>query len=88
MDWSIEMAINIKNVEVELAVRKLAQQMGVDMTHAIGSAVSHELGRISPARSIRLSSMRAIANRVSELPIKDNRSEDEILGYDEAGLPR
>jgi len=82
------MAINIKNAEVEQAVRKLAERMGVDLTHAIGSAVSHELGRMSSARSARLSGMRAIANRVSELPIKDNRSEDEILGYDEAGLPR
>jgi antitoxin VapB len=82
------MAINIKNPEVELAIRKLAAQMGVELTSAIGLAVKHELNRIAVGPSTRLSSMRAIANRVSELPIKDRRSEDEILGYDEAGLPR
>jgi len=31
--------------------------------------------------------MRAIADRVAELPIKDRRPADEILEYDEAGLP-
>jgi len=82
------MAIYIKNVEVELAVRRLADQMGVDLTHAIGSAVNHELQRISPLRSSRLSSMRAIADRVSEMPIKDLRLDEEILGYDNEGLPR
>ena len=55
------MAISIKNAEVEQAVRKLAECMGVDLTHAIGSAVSHELGRFGKARSTRLSGMRAIA---------------------------
>ncbi len=82
------MAINIKNPDVELAVRKLAERMGVDMTQAIGSAVNHELGRIGSAPSARLSAMRAIADRVSDLPIKDHRSADEIVGYDEAGLPQ
>ncbi len=81
------MAINIKNAEVEFAVRKLADCMGVDLTHAIGSAVNHELGRIDSARSSRLSRMRAIADRVSELPVLDYRTSDEILGYDDAGLP-
>lgn len=82
------MAINIKNPEVEQAIRKLAARRGVDLTSAIGSAVNHELNRLSPGPSVRLSGMRAIANRVSELPIKDNRSSDEILGYDDEGLPR
>jgi len=81
------MAISIKNAEVEQAVRKLAECMGVDLTHAIGSAVSHELGRIGKARSTRLSGMRTISNRVSELPVQDSRTADEILGYDEEGLP-
>jgi len=81
------MAINIKNAEVEQAVRKLAKRMGVDLTHAIGSAVNHELGRIESVRSTRLSAIRAIANRIAELPIKDSRSTDEILGYNDAGLP-
>ena len=81
------MAIIIKNAEVEQAVRKLAQTLGVDLTHAVGSAVTHELERMSSAQSTRLSRMRAMANRISELPIKDNRPDDEILGYDEAGIP-
>ena len=81
------MAINIKNVEVESAVRKLAERMGVDLTHAIGLAVNRELNRMNNERSARLSGMRAIANRVSELPVKDYRSADEILRYNEEGLP-
>jgi hypothetical protein len=35
----------------------------------------------------RIAAMRRIAARVARLPILDDRSPDEILGYDESGLP-
>jgi hypothetical protein len=38
-----------------------------------------------PAR--RLAEMRALSRRVAELPERDARSADEIVGYDENGLP-
>ena len=82
------MAINIKNPGVEAAVRKLAAQMGVDLTEAIGCAVNHELARTGRSRNSRLAKMRAIADRVAELPLLDNRTDEEILGYDPEVGPR
>ena len=82
------MAINIKNPEVELAVRKLANSMGVDMTEAIGLAVSHELDRSGKVQVKRLTAMKAISSRVKEMPVLDDRSAEQILGYDEVGLPQ
>jgi hypothetical protein len=81
-------AIYIRIPEVERAVRDLAAQMGVDLTQAIGSAVRHALVRLDMAQSDRLTKMRAIADQVSRLPIRDARSADKILGYDGTGLPQ
>ena len=35
----------------------------------------------------RLRKMRAIADRGADLPILDERTDNEILGYDSLGLP-
>jgi antitoxin VapB len=80
------MAINIKNFEVEDSIRKLANQLGVDLTEAVKRAVDHELNRGPAAKQAKLAKMRAVSNRVAQQPEKDPRSEDEILGYNEAGL--
>ncbi len=83
----VEMAINIKNHEVEAIVRQLARERGVDLTEAIRLAVCHELARSRRGHEARLRRMRGIADRVAALPLRDCRSPDEILGYDEWGLP-
>lgn len=82
------MGISIKNAEVEDAVRRLAVQKGVDLTEAIRLAVEHELERTQPSTEARLARMRAVADRVAALPVRDRRSDEEIIGYDDAGLPR
>ena len=80
------MGINIKNPAVEEAIRRLAAREDVDLTEAVRLAVTRELVRgKGPSR---LRKMRAIADRVAELPLLDKRSDDEILGYDPAGLLR
>ena len=81
------MALNIKNAEVVEMVRRLANERGVDMTEAIRGAVERELRFSEAAISARLRKMRAISERISALPPLDDRSPDEILGYDEHGLP-
>jgi len=82
------MGINIKNPEVEAAIRRLAAQERVDLTEAVRLAVTRELKRGGARGSgRRLSRMRAIADRIAALPLRDQRSEEEILGYDSAGLP-
>lgn len=82
------MGISIKNTEVEDAVRRLAAQKGVDLTEAIRVAVEHELERSRPNAEARLARMRAVADRIAALPVRDSHSDEEIIGYDDAGLPR
>ncbi|MGH7707937.1 MAG: type II toxin-antitoxin system VapB family antitoxin [Vulcanimicrobiaceae bacterium] len=81
------MGINIKNPDVEVAVRQLADERGIDLTEAIRLAVRHELERSARGRQRRVRRMRALADRVAALPLGDNRTDEEILGYDEAGVP-
>jgi antitoxin VapB len=82
-----KLGINIKNAEVEAAVRRLAAELGVDLTGAIRLAVEAELERTSRSRRGRLRRMRAVADRVAALPLLDRRTDEEILGYDSTGLP-
>ena len=81
------MGINVKNEAVVAAIRRLAAERRVDLTEAIRLAVEGELERGSQAERGRLRRMRAVADRVATLPLLDRRAEEEILGYDESGLP-
>lgn len=85
------MALSIKDEETDRLVRKLAQQAGLSYTAAIRLAVSNELDkRRAPARNparIR-EAVRALQEEVRRLPMLDPRTPDEIIGYDEHGLPR
>jgi hypothetical protein len=41
----------------------------------------------TPEQQARFEALMAIAEEFRKLPILDNRTTDEILGYDEFGLP-
>jgi antitoxin VapB len=85
------MGLSIKNAETERIVRELARRKGVGVTKAIRLAASNELARElrSPATdwAKRWSDIEQIQARSRALPILDNRSDDEILGYGDDGLP-
>lgn len=85
------MALSIKDEETDRLVRKLAQQAGLSYTAAIRLAVRNELDkRRNPARNPAriLEAARELQEEVRRLPILDPRTPDEIIGYDEHGLPR
>jgi antitoxin VapB len=82
--------LSIKNDETERLVRELARREGVGMTTAIHRAVADRLqtvgaGKRDPKKII--AAIRKIQAETAKLPILDHRSPDEILGYDEFGLP-
>jgi len=83
-------AFSIKNPEADRLVRELTAVTGETLTEAIIRSVQErilrEQGKRRPRR-IR-DELRAIRRRCSRLPVLDPRSPDEILGYDESGLPR
>ena len=84
------MALSIKNEETERLARLVAQQAGESITEAIQRSLSERLERMGHPRQERgtRKALEEILHRVDALPTLDTRSEDEILGYDERGVPR
>jgi antitoxin VapB len=83
------MALNIKDPEADKLVRTLAQSTGETITQAVSIAVRERLERLRAGRRPRslADELDEIALRCAALPVLDERSEDEILGYDAQGLP-
>ncbi|TSD84551.1 PSK operon transcription factor [Mycobacterium sp. KBS0706] len=84
------MALSIKDPETETLARELARRTGESITEATRRALEDRLRRVVGARKapLLLEEMAAIRKRMAALPILDRRSPDEILGYDQDGLPR
>jgi antitoxin VapB len=84
------MAISIKSLDVERLAREVASKTGDSLTGAIKASLEERLERLKKQRSnhILLEQLKEILRRVDALPVLDSRSPDEIVGYDEQGLPR
>lgn len=82
--------INIKDPEADRLVRQLAETTGETITGAITTAARERLLRVTGRQAGRAlaDELDEIALRCAHLPLLDTRSEDEILDYDENGLPR
>jgi antitoxin VapB len=82
------MALSIKDPETDRLARALAAATGESLTEAIRRALEERLAR-ETQRSRRGfdAEIRRIQERVARLPVIDPRSAEEILGYDEHGLP-
>jgi antitoxin VapB len=83
------MALNIRNPEAEQLAESLAKLTGETKTQAVTVALRDRLERIRRLRSGRrlAAELDEIALHCASLPILDARDADEILGYDEQGLP-
>lgn len=83
------MALSIKNPEADQLARELVAETGETLTEAVIKALRERLlrerGRARPPR-LR-DELGAIRRRCASLPVLDDRSPEEILGYDEQGLP-
>jgi antitoxin VapB len=83
------MALSIKNPEVDALARELAKSTGLSITDAILKALREQLVREngrSRARGLR-EDLLAISSRCAALPDLDPRTPEEILGFDEFGIP-
>jgi antitoxin VapB len=82
------MHLNIKNDETHKLATELAQLTGESLTSAVTVALRERLMRERRRRRIDSIAARLmkIGNRYAALP-DTGRSPDEILGYDEHGLP-
>ena len=83
------MALSIKHPEADRLARELASQTGESLTDAVIIALRERLVRQKGRRrdASLAEELLAIGERCSRLPVLDPRSADEILGYDQNGLP-
>lgn len=84
------MAVLIRAKRVEEKIRKLARARGETLTGLVERAVDH-LEATEPARKGRgrvdREGLARLLAEIRALPVVDPRSPDEIIGYDEFGLP-
>jgi antitoxin VapB len=84
------MALNIRNPEAERLAEELARVTGETKTEAVTRALRDRLTRLRRERTQRClaDELDEIALHCAGLPVRDQRAADEILGYDEHGVPR
>lgn len=83
------MSINIKDPQTDRLARELAQLTGESITVAARIAIEERLRRVrarSAAPAVR-SDLDAVISRGRGRRVLDDRTADEILGYDGRGLP-
>ena len=82
------MALSIKNPEADRLARKLARATGESLTDAVLTAVRERLVRETGRNPDTFEAdIARIVAEVARLPILDDRTPEEIIGYDENGLP-
>ncbi len=84
------MALNVRNPEAERIATQLAELTGETKTEAVIRSLRDRLARVRRERAGRslADELDEIARHCARLPVRDRRPPDEILGYDEQGLPR
>ena len=84
------MALNIQDPETDRLARELADNSGITITEALRTALTHELPAArtrATRRPNRAAHIQAIIDRGRQRRWRSQLSEDEILGYNESGLP-
>jgi antitoxin VapB len=85
------MGLSVKNPEVERMLREIAGRRGVGMTEALRQLLAEEEARAASAReaevAAKLRRLHEIQARIAALPDVGDMTDDEILGYDEDGVP-
>lgn len=83
------MALNIRNRETEQLAEALAKLTGETKTQAVTVALRDRLERLRRQRAGRrlAQELDEIALHCASLPVLDAREAEDILGYDQHGLP-
>ena len=83
------MALNIANKEVEKKAILASRILGVNKTAAVEKALDYYLEHcgVQQDKKRMHHEISLLFDELSELPVLDNRSPEEILAYDKNGLP-
>ena len=84
------MALSLKDPETDSLARQVASLTGETLTEAVRTSLRERLRheRLKRGEGPNLArELEAIARHCALLPDLDDRSADEIIGYDQNGLP-
>jgi antitoxin VapB len=76
----------IKNPTAHRLAEQLSEQMGVTLTDAVIYALENQIRKTRPP--LNRQNLDAVCAKIGALPVLDSRAPEEILGYDEFGIPR
>lgn len=79
------MVLSIKSPQADQLARELAELTGESITETVVASLEARLALERLRRRER--SLHDIVERFGQLPVLAGRSADDILGYDEHGLP-
>jgi antitoxin VapB len=84
-----KMALSIRNPKAEKLAREVAAESGENLTQAIIHSLEERLDRLRGRRTApdTFQEIMTISKRCSSLPDEDQRSAEEILGYNQFGVP-
>lgn len=84
------MALNIKDPVTDALARELSRETGESITEALRVAIGERLLRLRRQAAVgaRSIDLQRYIDRGRQRAMLDDRSADEILGYDEHGLPQ
>ena len=82
------MALSIKTEEADRLARELAAATHETLTQAVTTALRERLERVRSERDSEYEQrLRRLVEEYQALETKDSRTPEEIIGYDEHGLP-
>lgn len=83
------MGLNIKDEETDRLAREVARLAGETITEAVKRSLAERAVKLKAAKreATLVSDIMEIGRRCAALPVLDQRSAEEILGYDKDGLP-
>lgn len=82
------MALSIKTDEADALARELAEETHESLTQAVTVALRERLERVRTHNRMDIvSSLDRLSIEYSHQPTRDDRPAEEILGYDDVGLP-
>ena len=83
------MPLNIKDSETHALAKRLASLTGESLTRAVKLAIQQRLAQVEKTHSTTglADKLDEIALHCAGLPRRDRRNAEQIIGYDEWGLP-
>jgi antitoxin VapB len=74
----------IKNPRAHALAEELSRKLGISLTEAVIVALEEKVRRSKPYNKKRVDEILA---KLAAIPIRDQRPEEQLLGYNEFGIP-